>query len=131
MITKEVESLAGKKFKAGEPFCEIAVPGELWVTILVPEDKITLVKKGQTAQIFLNSAPRIPHKIRIEEISPMAEVVPRLGNVYRARGPFPDAPQLVKVGMKGIGKLFAGRQRLYHILVHRLRARWNQVSIYF
>lgn len=131
VVTREVESLAGKKFKAGEPFCEIAVPGELWVEILVPEDRITFVRKGQTAEVFLNSAPGTPCKLRIAEISPLAEVVPRLGNVYRVRGPFPDASPSVKVGMKGIGKIFSGRERLYRILAHRLQARWNQLSIYF
>lgn len=131
VVTKEVESLTGKKFNAGEPFCEIAVPGELWVTILVPEDKITLVKIGQPAEVFLNSAPRTGYDLRVAEVSPVAEVLPRLGNVYRVRAPFPDAPAPVKVGMKGIGKIHTTRYRLYQIIALRLQARWNQLSIYF
>ena len=40
VTTKHVETFVGKKFRAGEPFCEIAVPGELWTEIYVPEDKV-------------------------------------------------------------------------------------------
>jgi hypothetical protein len=51
IVTKHVETLVGKKFKAGEPFAEIAVPSDLLVEIHVPEDRIAFVKIGQDADL--------------------------------------------------------------------------------
>ena len=131
VVTKEIDSLAGKRFKAGEPFCEIAEPGDLWVNIYVPEDKISYVRKGQSGLIYLNSDPATGYRIRITETAYIAEVLPRLGNVFAARAPFPDAPALAKVGMKGIGKIETGEISVYAIVYRRFLTRWNQLAIYF
>jgi len=130
VVSKDVDSLVGKKFKAGEPFCEIAVPGDLWVTVFVPEDKISLVTKGQRATVFLDSEPSKGHTLKVEEISYVAQVVPRSGNVYRVRAPFAEAPSYVKVGMKGIGKIDTREMSLSSILLRRIQTYWNRILIY-
>ena len=63
VTTKHVESI-GKKFKAGEPFCEIAVPKELWAEIYVPEDKVSRVMPGQKGDLYLNNEPRTAYPLR-------------------------------------------------------------------
>jgi hypothetical protein len=131
VVSKDVDSLVGKKFKAGEPFCEIAVPGDLWITIYVPEDKISLVKTGQPAIVFLDSEPSNGYHLIVEEISSVAMVLPRIGNVYRVRAPFGQAPPYVKVGMKGIGKIDTMELSLFGILMRRLQTQLNRISIYF
>jgi len=131
VVTKEIDALVGKKFKAGEPFCEIAAPGELWVTAYVPEDRISPVKKGQPATVYLNNQPGKAYHLKVEEIAPVAQVMPRLGNVYRVRASFVEPPKDLKVGMKGIGKITTERTSLYSIVGRRLLARWNQLSIHF
>ncbi len=131
VVTKEVDSLVGKKFKAGEPFCEIAVPDELWVTIYVPDDKVSLVMKGQPGTIYLNNEPGRAYPVQVSEIAPTAQPLPRIGNVYRVGATFKEFPKYLKVGMKGIGKIHTGSSNLATILGRRLMARWNQVSIYF
>ena len=131
VITREVDTLVGKKFKAGEPFCEIAVPSDLWVVIYVPEDKIGLLEKGQIGTISLNNEPGRPYQVRVAEIAPMAQAMPRLGNVYRVGATFVEFPKSLKVGMKGIGKIHTGRSSLASMIDRRLLTRWNQLSIYF
>ncbi len=74
VVTKEVDSLVGKKFRAGEPFCELAMPGDLWVAILAPEDKISLIKPGQTESIYLNTEPYRRFELKVAEIAPIAQV---------------------------------------------------------
>jgi hypothetical protein len=130
VLTKDVESFAGKRFKAGEPFCEIAVPGDLWVVVYVPEDRITMVKRGQELNFYPNSDPSKGYVLSVEEVAPMAEVMPRLGNIYRVRAPFVGAPKTAKVGMKGVGKIRTMTTNLWFIISQRLRTRWNQLSIY-
>jgi len=130
ILTKEVETLSGKKLTAGEPFCEIAAQGDFGADIYVPEARITYVSTGQTATIYLNSNPSIGYGLRIEEIAPRAEALARLGNVYRVRAPFPDAAHSTMVGMKGIGKIVVAEVSLWFIIKQRLLTRWNQFSLY-
>lgn len=131
VVTKEIDSFVGKRFKAGEPFCEIAEPGQLWINIYVPEDKISLVTKGQTASVYLNSDPDKGYSVEIAETAYIAEALPRLGNIFIVRAPFSDAPTSVKVGMKGIGKIKTQQTYISRILYDRVLTRWNQLSIYF
>lgn len=131
VVTKDVDSLVGKRFKAGEPFCEIAAPDELWVSIYVPEEKISVVKKGQPAEIYLNSEPGKGYASKVEDIAPIAQVLPRLGSVYRVGMPFPLSKGDIRVGMKGVGKIDAARMSLFDILKNRFLARWNQYAVYF
>jgi multidrug resistance efflux pump len=131
ILTKDVESLAGKRMKAGEAFCEIAVPGELVAEIYVPEDKAVLVKPGQEAYLYLNNNPGKGYTLKVQEVSPAVEVVPRLGNVCRVRAEFHSVPIGTKVGMKGVGKIFTERTNLWSVLAHGLLVRWNHLSLYF
>jgi hypothetical protein len=131
VITKDVESLVGKKLRAGEAFCEMAAPRDLWAAILVPEEKISFVAKGQPATVYLNSLPGKGFEVRVEEISPTAQAMPRLGNVYRVMAPFTAGESYAKVGMKGIGKIETGRSSIFGIIYLRLRTRWNYLSIHF
>lgn len=131
VVSKEVDSLTGKRFSAGEPFCEILAPGDLWVTIYVPEDRVGLVRTGQVGAIYLNAKPEKGYPIEVREVSSVATVIPRLGNVYAVRAPFSSAPGGTKVGMKGIGKINTESTTLFHIIRDRIVARWNQFSIYF
>ena len=95
VITKDVDSFVGKKFKAGEPFCQIAVPGDLWITVYAPEDKISLVRKGQPLDAYLNSEPSKGYPLKVAEIVPAAEVLPRMGNVFSVRAPFVNARRVL------------------------------------
>jgi multidrug resistance efflux pump len=131
VITREVDTLVGKKFKAGEPFCEIAVPSDLWVIIHVPEDRIGALEKGQIGAIYLNNEPGRPYNVHVAEIAPMAQAMPRLGNVYRVGATFVELPKRLKVGMKGIGKIHTGSSSLASMIGRRLLTRWNQLSIYY
>jgi len=117
ILTRDVESLAGKKMKEGEPFCEIAVPGQLAADVFVPEDKVGYVRKGQTEYIYLNNNPMKGHRLKVEEIAPAAEVTPRLGNVCRVRARFTNAPKSVKVGMKGVGKIDTVKTNLWFVTI--------------
>ncbi len=131
IVTKDVETLSGKKLEAGEPFCEIAEPGLLCANILVPEDRIMRVKPGQEASIYLNNEPRRAYKVKVDEIAPRAEVEPRLGNVYKVTTVFADSPGQTKVGMKGVGNINTGTTNLWSLVSLRLAARVNQLLLYF
>ncbi|MEW6530550.1 MAG: efflux RND transporter periplasmic adaptor subunit [Thermodesulfobacteriota bacterium] len=131
VLTRDVETLAGKRVKEGEPFCEIAVPGLLAAEVLVPEDKVSLVNKGQPLHVYLNNNPLKGYRLSVDDPSPSAEVVPRLGNVCRVRAKFTDAPASIKVGMKGVGKIDSSATNLWTLIKEGLVSRWNRMSLYF
>lgn len=131
IVTKDVETLVGKKLEAGEPFCEIAEPGLLCTEISVPEDRIMRVRTGQEARVYLNNAPGRGYKLKVDEIAPRSEVEPRTGSVYKVKAIFADNPGPIKVGMKGIAAIDTGPTNLWTILTLRLFTRLNQMSLYF
>jgi multidrug resistance efflux pump len=128
VTTKSVQSLAGKRLGAGDAFCEIAVRSELSVDVNVPDDRITFVKPGQDVLVYLNSNPSQGYKLKITEIAPRAEALPRFGNVFRARATFAHAPATTMVGMKGIGKINTGSASLWSMISRKLITRWNEFS---
>ncbi len=131
IVTKDVETLSGKKLEAGEPFCEIAEPGLLCANIFVPEDRIMRVKTGQNAYVYLNNEPRRSYKAKVDEIAPRPEVEPRLGNVYKVTTIFNDSLAGIKVGMKGVGNIDTGTTNIWSLVSLRLAARLNQLLLYF
>ncbi|MBI5572523.1 MAG: HlyD family efflux transporter periplasmic adaptor subunit [Desulfomonile tiedjei] len=128
VVTKHVETLVGKRFSPGEPFCEVLVRSELCADVYVPDDRITHVRPGQEVTVHLNSDPVKGYPLKLKEIAPRAEALPRFGNVFRARAEFPNAPSSAMVGMKGIGKIHTGTSSLWSLITDRLATRWNQFA---
>ncbi len=131
VLTKDIDGFVGKKFKAGEVFAEIAAPGELYVDVYIPEDRIGYVRIGQKLKVFLNSSPSVMHELIVSEVAPIAEVLPRLGAVYRVRAPFVNAPKDIKLGMKGFGKIVCSDSSLASVVKQRMLTRWNQWILQF
>jgi hypothetical protein len=132
LVTKDVETLKGKSLKKGEVFCEIAIPKDIHVEIKISEERIGFVdvKNKPKATVYLNTDPWRGYTVEIDEISPQAEALPRLGNVFLVRGPFPEFDE-VKIGMKGVAKIDAKRTNLWEVLTQRMLTRWNQFMLYF
>lgn len=130
-ITKKVDSLVGKKLQAGEPFCEIASPSQLFAEAFVPEDRITQPKQGQTLDFYMFGNPRKSYPLIVKEIAPSAEVVPRLGSVYRIKAPLVDVPPDEMVGMKGVGKITVKDSTLAAIAYDRILSRLQKLSLHF
>ena len=130
IMTKDIESLAGKRMNAGEPFCEIADPNAMAVEVLVPDYRAALVRPKQTLDVYLNNDPLKSFKLEVSEVAPNAEVTPRHGNVCRVKGKFRQAPQSVMVGMTGIGKIETDKTNLLSIIYEAIALRWNQLFLY-
>jgi RND family efflux transporter MFP subunit len=131
IVTKNVESLTGKSFKAGEPFCEIAEKGRISAQVSVPEERIGYVTKGLPMFVRLNTAPTNVIELKVEEIAPRSEATRRWGNVFTVRSRISDPPGDLRVGMKGVGKIDVGERTPWFIIKQRLLAKWNQLTLYF
>jgi multidrug efflux pump subunit AcrA (membrane-fusion protein) len=130
-VTKEIETLRGKKVQAGEAFCELAVPQDFWVEVYVPEERIANVKEDQPLRLYLNNDPLKAYVLKVNEIAPAAEAHERLGNVYRVKAQFPGAEDVAMVGMKGIGKIDTADKTIWAMVSERLVKLWNRMTLHF
>jgi multidrug resistance efflux pump len=131
VLTKDVQSITGKKLKAGEPFCELGKPSELAIDVFVPDNRAPKVEIGQELKVYLNNAPLDAHNLIVDRIAPATEVIPRLGNVCRVRAGFESPPQSAKIGMKGVGKISVGRSTPWELFRNSMAEKLNKLSLYF
>jgi len=131
VLTEKVESLIGKKFKAGEPFCTIARADALLLDILIRESDVAFVRPGQRAEVFFNYRPDEGHRLTVKSIAPRAEAASRLGNAFKVKAVFAEQPPRIKPGMQGIAQISTRRASLWFVLTRRLRAKIKEISLYF
>jgi hypothetical protein len=131
VLSKKVESLIGKKFKAGEPFCKVAPHDVLVVEVFVRESDVAYVEKGQHGEIFFNYQPYKGQEFVVKSISPISEALERVGSVFRVRGDFVGHPPDLKPGMQGTAHIDTKRASLFFVLTRRLRTKLNEVFLTF
>jgi len=131
VLTKKIESLAGKRFKAGEPFCKVAPDEALLMEIFVREDDISYVKEGQPGEVFFNAQPSVSHAVTVKTIAPISEPLERVGSVFRVRAVFDKQPQGIRPGMMGTGHISTLPKSLWFLLTRRLREKLNEALLRF
>lgn len=131
VLTKKVESLIGKKFKAGEPFCKLAPHKALLVEIFVRESDVAFVKEGQSGEVFLNYEPKTARKVVVTRVSPMSETMEKTGAVFRVKADFTNSPAESKPGMQGIAHIDAGRASLWFVVTRRIATKLNEILLVF
>ncbi len=131
VLTRKVETLTGKKFKAGEPFCSIAPHERLSVDIFLSERDAAYVKPGQHAVIYFNYQPEVGCGLKIKSVSSKTETLERLGAVLRVRAEFDTIPQGIKPGMKGIVQIDTEETEMWFVVTRRLRTKLNEALLYF
>jgi hypothetical protein len=131
VLTKKIESLVGKRFKAGEPFCKIAPRDTLLTEIFVREDDISYVKEGQTGEVFFNVQPNVAHAVKVKTIAPVSEPLERVGGVFRVRGIFDKQPPELRPGMTGTAHISTQRKPLWFVLTRRIRSKINEALLHF
>jgi hypothetical protein len=123
ILTKKLEGLTGKRFKAGEPFCRIAPEDPLEADIFVRESDVPYTSPGQFVEAFFNFHPEVAYTLKVKTVSPISETLERLGGVFRVRATFDSPPRELKPGMLGIAHIHASSASLWFVLTRRIRAK--------
>ncbi|MFC1835626.1 efflux RND transporter periplasmic adaptor subunit [Thermodesulfobacteriota bacterium] len=131
VLTERVESLVGKKFKAGEAFCTIAPHDVLVSDIFVRQSDVAYVKKGMKGEVFFDFEPRKKNEVTIENISPASVTIPELGSVFRVRAKFAAQPPNIKPGMQGIARIDTGTAKLWFVVTRKITMKINEMLLYF
>lgn len=131
IVTKRVESLIGKKFKAGEVFCKIAPHDVLIMEILVRESDVGYLKEGQHGVVFFNYQPEHGYPLRVKSISPKAEAVEHVGSSFRVRADFLERPPDIRPGMQGIAHVDTNEVSLWFMLTRRIHMKISEILLAF
>jgi multidrug resistance efflux pump len=131
VVTRDLKSLVGKKFRTGEPVCEIAEPSHYAVEISVPEEKVGPTNAGMTGFLYLNNNPMDGIGIVVETVAPEAEATPRLGNVFRVTCKLKSPREGLKIGMKGTAKIVTGSESIASGAIHGAVGLRRRLSLYF
>ncbi|AFM23792.1 efflux RND transporter periplasmic adaptor subunit [Desulfomonile tiedjei] len=130
VLTKKVETLVGKRFKAGEPFCRIAPHENLATDVFVRESDIGYIEPNQRGSVYFNYRPDQPYAIKVQNIAPKSETVERIGAVFRVRAELMDRPPDVKPGMLGIAHIDTKNESLWFILTRRIKTKLNEIMLF-
>lgn len=131
VLAQKVDTLIGKRFKAGEPFCSIAPHKLLGLDVFIREGDTAYVKPAQKAVVYFNYQPEVGHGLTVERVSPKAETLESLGAVFRVRAAFKRQPPGIKPGMKGITQINTQETELWFAVTRRLRTKLNELMLLF
>jgi hypothetical protein len=130
ILTKQVESQVGKRFKAGEAFCKIAPAHALAADVFVRESDVAYLAKSQTGEVYFNFQPDRAYPIRVQSIAPKSETLERIGAVFRVRASFDRQPSDLFPGMAGIAHVSTQRESVWFVMTRRLRTRLSELLLY-
>ncbi len=118
-IISDAYELEGKPVKLGERLLTIAKPDhaelEMWLAV---GDSISLDKNARI-ELFLNVSPQRPYHSTLRYVNFQAEMSPEGLFAFRARGDFPSVTNKLRIGLRGIAKIYGEKVPLYYFLFRR------------
>jgi hypothetical protein len=109
----------GKPVVVGEKVMILANPKltevQLWVSV---SDAINLEPNAKV-QLFLNTDPTHPLAAHLYQSSYEAELTPDGWLAFRAKATFNNQESLPRIGLKGTGKIYGKKVKLYYYLFRR------------
>lgn len=112
----------------GEVLFEVAPLDAYRLVLQVDERDLRDVTVGQQGRLKLSGIPGEALDFSIAKITPVAETADG-SNFFRIEARLHDAPDLLRPGMEGVGKIDAGQHKLLWIWTHRL-VDWLKLQIW-
>jgi len=119
VIEGDLSQLLGSPVERGETLFKIAPLEGYRIILKVDERLISYVKPGQKGTLALSSMPERNFQLTVQKITAIAKA-DNGGNIFRVEASLDTAPDLLRPGMEGIGKINAGRKNLLWIGTHQL-----------
>ncbi len=119
VIEGDLNQLLGSPVERGDTLFKIAPLEGYRIILKVDESKISYVHEGLKGSLTLSSLSRLTFPIRVERITSVAKAEDG-ANVFRVEASLPGVPDMLRPGMRGIGKINAGRKRMVWIWTHEV-----------
>ena len=119
VIEGDLSQMLGSPVERGDALFKIAPLEGYRIILKVDESEISYVTRGQAGLLTLSSFSRLNLPLKVERITSIAQAEDG-ANIFRVEASLPFAPDLLRPGMEGIGKINAGRERLVWIWTHEI-----------
>ena len=117
VIEGDLSQQLGAPVERGDPLFKIAPLQGYRIILKVDERQISYIEPGQPGLLALSSLSTREFPLLVERITSVAKADGG-ANIFRVEASLPNAPKLLRPGMQGIGKIYAGERRLIWIWTH-------------
>jgi len=119
IIEGDLSQLLGSPVERGDSLFKIAPLQGYRIILKVEENDISHIRKGQTGTLVLSSLSDRNLPLTVEKTTAVARAEDG-ANIFRVEASLNNAPDLLRPGMEGVGKINAGRARLIWIWTHEI-----------
>ncbi len=119
VIEGDLSQRLGSPVERGDALFTIAPLEGYRIILKVDERLISHVRAGQPGMLTLTSLSRQNFPLLVKRITSVASADDG-ANIFRVEASLPRAPDLLRPGMEGIGKIYAGEKRLIWIWTHEI-----------
>jgi multidrug efflux pump subunit AcrA (membrane-fusion protein) len=117
VVTPHVEDLVGRHLSAGDVFVQVVDSSSVIADVALNEDDVPLARPGAFASLKLESFPETTFKGKVTIVSPQGQLQTDT-RVFFARVQVANPANLIRTGMRGRGKVFAGWHPAGFVLLH-------------
>ena len=117
VIEGDLSQKLGSPVERGDILFKIAPLEGYRIILKVDERFISYVTPGQKGVLALSSMPDRDFGLTVEKITAVAKAEDKK-NIFRVEASLDNAPEVLRPGMEGIGKINAGRRSLLWIWTH-------------
>ncbi len=119
VIEGDLSQMLGSPIERGDILFKIAPLEGYRIILKVNERSISYVNPGQKGTLALSSMPENTFNLTVQKITAVAKT-DNGENIFRVEANLDHAPELLRPGMEGIGKINAGRASLIWIWTHEM-----------
>ena len=128
VIEGDLSQLLGSPVERGDTLFKIAPLEGYRIILKVDESDISFISQGQTGTLVLSSVSDRSLPLTVEKITTVAKADDG-ANIFRVEASLNNAPDLLRPGMEGVGKVNAGRARMIWIWTHEITD-WLQLWVW-
>jgi multidrug resistance efflux pump len=128
VVSGDLSQQIGAPVEAGKQLFEIAPLESYRVILQVDERDIRHVRAGQSGQLVITGIAGEPLALMVAKVTPVAAA--RDGkNLFRVEARLPQAPERLRPGMEGVGKVEVGKRSLWWVLTHSF-TEWLSLALW-
>lgn len=119
VIEGDLSQLLGSPVERGDSLFKIAPLEGYRIILKVDESQISRISEGQTGTLALSSFSDKKLQLIVERIIAVAKADDG-ANIFRVEASLVDAPELLRPGMEGVGKIDTGQAGMLWIWTHEI-----------
>jgi len=119
VIEGDLTQKLGAPVERGDSLFKIAPLEGYRIILKVDESQISYIKPGQSGVLALSSLTQQTFPLTVKKITAVARADDG-ANIFRVEASLNKAPDLIRPGMQGVGKINVGSARLVWIWTHEI-----------